>query len=35
MQRIIMAHGEIIERDARAQFLKAFAAYVDDAELLQ
>lgn len=35
IQRIIMAHGEIIERNAKAQFLVAFAAYVDDGELLQ
>ena len=30
IQRIIVAHGEIVERNAKAQFLEAFAAYLAD-----
>jgi hypothetical protein len=29
IRRIVVAHGEIIERDAKAQFLKAFAGYLN------
>ena len=30
IERIVVAHGDVVEHDAKAQFLKAFAAYLDD-----